>query len=109
MHNIIIPDFQFDSLVGWTSVDDIMTIFPFLTPQEATLACRFQRFNSADIKAAVMFNIICSMYENCEELSDDQILFITELLNWNQELKNDIVEFINTLSASQSMNIVIEI
>lgn len=105
---IVIPKVYFDSLADWTSVYDIMDVYPYLTVQQARLANNFHKVDDVGMKATMLFNMISSMIEH-SSLTKDQILFITELVNFNEDIRNDLVEAFNNVRKLRGSDIFLQL
>lgn len=104
---IVIPRVYFDSLADWTSVYDIMEIHPYLTVQQARLAYNFHKVDDVGMKATMLFNMISSMIEH-SSLTEGQILFITELVNFNEAIRDDLVGAFNNVRKLRGSDIFLQ-
>lgn len=105
---IKIPASCFDSLADWSSVDDIIDTHPYLTLQQARLACNFHSVNSLDAQASILFNIIDSMVKY-SLISYNQVNFIAELAEFRPELKLELIDAVNRISKSKNTEICLEL
>lgn len=105
---ITIIDFPFDSLANWKDPYDIKEVHPYLTMQECRLASNFHSMTHVEFKANALFGIVKSMVDS-GELSEAQILFITELVNWDERIIDDLVAKFNKKAKSEKLDVRLEL
>lgn len=106
MYTIVIGDTLFDSLVNWTSVYDILDANPFLTYQESRIASNFHRYTDEGMKAHVLYTLVNSMFSKSSVLTEEQVVLVSELVNFDSDLKYGIVEAFNKISKKSGFMIV---
>ena len=101
---IEIPEFEFDSLIDWKDPYDIKEVYPYLTSQECRLASNFTLFKELDSKALILLLIVKSMI-NRNAFEDEQLLFITELINANVLIRSSLIQSFNKKAESNGFDI----
>lgn len=105
---IVIPAVYFESLTNWSSIYDIMEVHPYLTVQQARLACNFHKVHDVGRKATMLFNIVSSMVKH-SKLTNDQYLFIAEFVNFDKNIRTDLVEAFNRVRTIRASDIVLQL
>lgn len=105
---IAIPTVYFESLADWTSVYDILEVHPYLTVQQARLAHNFHKVQDVGMKATMLFNIVSSMVEH-SKLTNDQFLFIAELVNFDENIRTNLVEAFNRVRKMRGSDILLQL
>ena len=105
---ITISTDYFDSLVDWASVYDIIDVYPHLTMQQARLVHNFHAVEDIGMKAAMLFNIISSMIKH-SELSDSQITFISELVNFDDRVRAELIAAFNHVSKVKGSDLLLQV
>ena len=102
---IFVTDFHIDSLADWGSVYDILDVYPYLTIQQARLIHNFHAVSDIGMKAAMLFNVIDSMLEYQSSLSTEQILLISELVNYNLHTRQSLYDAFERVRKSRGSDI----
>lgn len=105
MRTIFVTNFHIDSLADWSSVYDISDVHPYLTVQQARLIHNFHAVSDIGIKAAMLFNVINSMLEYQSHLSDEQILLISELVNYDLHTRQSLCDAFERVRKSRGSDI----
>lgn len=104
---IQIPEFEFDSLINWKDPYDVKMVYPGLTMQECRLASNFHSFNKLDAKASSLLQIVQSMNDS-SRLEDEQLLFITELINFNAPIRDTLIRLFNSKAKTHHVDVRLE-
>jgi hypothetical protein len=110
MQVIAIPDFYFDSLTDWDSVDNITVSYPFLTAAEANLVRIFHRTSVLSQKSQQLYNLttflLCDFPQG---FSKNVIELFIEMFNFMPQYKSQLAEAVNLLAKSDGWMFDVEI
>lgn len=84
---------------------DILDVHPYLTIQQAKLIHNFHAVSDIGMKAAMLFNVINSMLEYQARLYNEQILLISELVNYDLHTRQSLCDAFECVRKSRGSDI----
>lgn len=102
-----ISSFEFDSLADWSNPYDVMSVYPFLTAQQARIACNFHLYNEVVTKAQCLVELAKSMKSD-GSFTHSQLLFLTELINFDISIRDSLLKKFNNDAKYHGLGIKLE-